>query len=128
MCGGRVELIPCTVIAHMFKAHTYTMATKEKGGVYYNHDRTAETWMDDEYKKHYYTATKRIKPRNFGDITERLELKKKLGCKSFKWLLENIYPLMPIPTNETNLTDFWYKKRDEGMKKLDTESDYNNDE
>ena len=26
-----------------------------------------------------------------GDITERLELKKRLGCKSLKWFLKNIY-------------------------------------
>lgn len=29
---------------------------------------------------------------NVGDLTERLELKKKLGCKPFKWFIEEIDP------------------------------------
>ena len=27
-----------------------------------------------------------------GDLTERLELKKRLQCKPFSWLLEHIWP------------------------------------
>lgn len=33
-------------------------------------------------------------------INERIELKKKLECKPFRWYLKHVYPELLIPTNE----------------------------
>ncbi|CRL00368.1 CLUMA_CG013636, isoform D [Clunio marinus] len=59
----------------------------------WNTGRMAEIWLDD-YKRYYYRATKTTP--DFGNITARLELKKKNNCKPFKWFLDNVYNI-PIP-------------------------------
>lgn len=70
---------------------------KHNGDDYrWNTDRIAEIWLD-EYIRYYYRTVGDTKNRNFGDITERLEIKKRIGCKPFDWYIKNVYPKVPIP-------------------------------
>lgn len=92
MCGGRVELVPCSLVAHMFREHKYKHRSKGKGGYRWNMNRIAEIWMG-RYKRKYYRHVK-PKRRRFGDIQERLKIKKDLKCKNFQWYLDNVFPAL----------------------------------
>jgi polypeptide N-acetylgalactosaminyltransferase len=94
MCGGEVEYVPCSSAFHMFKrTHSYEVTMKQ---YIVNTDRIAETWLD-EYKRYYYRSVGDTKNRNYGNVSERVELRKKLGCKSFDWFIKNVYPDIEIP-------------------------------
>jgi len=61
----------------------------------HNSLRLAHVWLD-EYKEQYFSLRPDLRTKSYGNISERVELRKKLGCKSFKWYLDNIYPEMQI--------------------------------
>ncbi|XP_075451575.1 polypeptide N-acetylgalactosaminyltransferase 14 isoform X4 [Ascaphus truei] len=97
MCGGSLEIIPCSRVGHVFrKKHPYVFPEGNANTYIKNTKRTAEVWMD-EFKKHYYAARPAAQGRPYGDIQKRLSLRKNLKCHSFKWYLENVYPELQIP-------------------------------
>jgi polypeptide N-acetylgalactosaminyltransferase len=97
MCGGSLEIIPCSRVGHVFrKRHPYQFPDGNAQTYAKNTKRTAEVWMD-EYKKFFYAARPFAQSKECGDLEERKRLRQRLHCKTFGWYLHHIYPDLEVP-------------------------------
>lgn len=91
LCGGSVEIIRDSCTAHYFKTGfiNYPM---DGGTLLKNKARVAEVWFDD-YKKYFYQAIgKSAGSIDFGDVSERKAIRKKLQTRDFEWFLKKFQP------------------------------------
>ncbi|KAJ8961296.1 hypothetical protein NQ318_008982 [Aromia moschata] len=99
MCGGSLELIPCSRVGHVFRHRRPYGSPDGKDTMLHNSLRVAYVWMDD-YKQYFLNQRSDAKNIDYGDISSRLQLRKELKCHDFDWYLKNVYPELALPTDD----------------------------
>ena len=124
MCGGTLEVIPCSRVGHIFRRHRPYTSPDGQDTMLRNSLRVARVWMDEykvsissfnsclsvtkenstkktkRFQEHYFAAVPESKHVDAGDISNRVALRKRLKCKSFDWYLKNVYPEMVLPNDD----------------------------
>eukprot|EP00055_Hartaetosiga_balthica_P013777 m.72228 g.72228 ORF g.72228 m.72228 type:complete len:683 (+) comp8373_c0_seq1:49-2097(+) len=101
MCGGKMEILPCSRVGHVFRSsHPYKFPGGSSNTYDKNVARVAEVWMD-EFKEHVHHARPSTKFVQFGPVEERKALREKLQCGLFKDYLGNVYPELSVPGRDT---------------------------
>lgn len=113
-CGGFLYIVPCSRVGHVFRKRRPYGSPGSDDTILKNNLRLANVWLDDEYKEYFFQTFKNPPRLNFGDVSERLELRKKLNCKPFSWYHKSVYPDMQIPGEKSKyepVVQPWYLRK-----------------
>nr|XP_033771649.1 polypeptide N-acetylgalactosaminyltransferase 6-like [Geotrypetes seraphini] len=100
MCGGKLEIVPCSVVGHVYRTENPHLLDEGSSVVSWNLVRVAEVWMD-EYKMLFYhrnmEAARIFNEKSYGNLSQRHRLREQLGCKSFGWYMNTVRSDFFIP-------------------------------
>ncbi|XP_019391095.1 PREDICTED: polypeptide N-acetylgalactosaminyltransferase 15 isoform X1 [Crocodylus porosus] len=98
LCGGSVEILPCSRVGHVYRNHIPPAFPYEEV-MMRNKIRIAETWLGS-FRENFYkhnTLASLISKVEKPDCNESLQLQKRLGCRDFHWFISNVYPELHLP-------------------------------
>ena len=104
LCGGRLDVIPCSHVAHLDRKPENRPYGNQEESHWINLMRVANIWMD-EYKTFFELifGDDYVQDPRANSIKDQLKLKKKLNCKSFSWYVENVIPEKFIPHKHSQM-------------------------
>eukprot|EP00747_Dinoflagellata_sp_TGD_P169411 gnl/TRDRNA2_/TRDRNA2_198348_c0_seq1.p1 gnl/TRDRNA2_/TRDRNA2_198348_c0~~gnl/TRDRNA2_/TRDRNA2_198348_c0_seq1.p1 ORF type:complete len:556 (-),score=86.13 gnl/TRDRNA2_/TRDRNA2_198348_c0_seq1:323-1990(-) len=89
-CGGRIEIHPCSRVAHWFRPPSSRPYDVDVMAVVRNYKRLAEVWFDEPYLEHFYKVKPEARELDIGDVSAMKAFRERLGCKSMDWYLNNV--------------------------------------
>lgn len=92
-CGGKIELIPCSRVGHLFRDPEHRPYNVNVNQVILNYKRLAELWAKD-HLDYFYAMKPEAVHMNSGDMTkikkDFAKLEAELQCKNLSWYLDNV--------------------------------------
>jgi len=88
-CGGRIELVPCSRVGHMFRHDFQRPYNVDVNRVVQNYRRLADVWLDD-HRETFFKVKPEARAMSVGDLTAQHKQRKKLQCKSMAWYVEHV--------------------------------------
>ncbi|VDL99592.1 unnamed protein product [Schistocephalus solidus] len=117
-CGGRVEIVPCSQVAHLFRdQHPYLFPDGRQTTITRNLKRVAKVWMQPASEINvrgglwvlplalFFASRPSSLSIGTGDLTGRQNLRRDLQCRNFSWFLLSVYPELQLKAQSVDLFD-----------------------
>jgi polypeptide N-acetylgalactosaminyltransferase len=88
-CGGRIEIIPCSRIGHLYRDPTFRPYDVNVMRVVENYARLARIWFKD-HLPYFYKMKPEARGLKFTDMDELMQAHDELSCKNLSWYLEYV--------------------------------------
>eukprot|EP00397_Hematodinium_sp_SG-2012_P033298 GEMP01035559.1.p1 GENE.GEMP01035559.1~~GEMP01035559.1.p1 ORF type:complete len:429 (+),score=54.29 GEMP01035559.1:307-1593(+) len=89
-CGGRIDLVPCSRVAHYFRKPSNRPYDVSIPTLLRNYRRLVEIWFDDKDKEIFFKLRPTLRNMDYGDISEQKSIVEHLNCKPMDWYLEYV--------------------------------------
>eukprot|EP00947_MAST-08B_sp_MAST-8B-sp1_P002739 g2739.t1 len=115
-CGGGIEIIPCSIVSHIFRDKNPTKfpGTTAVDVTEHNLVRAAEVWLD-EFKERFYESKPwlRTKART-NDVSKWRAYREEMGCRPFSWYLDALHPSDFLMSRGQALRRGWFYAKQPG--------------